>query len=82
MEKVSKAERVASRGIDVSNRISERLHALSTVCIKVGVTISLDHCAAYRQNRSNNDFGPRHASLVTGRKWKNEQFDKPIGFFI
>ena len=49
--------------------------------IKVGDTISLHHCEAEGQTRSNYDFGRRHASLVSRRKWKNEQVDKPIGVF-
>ena len=82
MNKVSKAERVSSRGIDASNRIYESLHASSTVVLKFRGTICLDHCAAERQNRSNNDFGQKHPSIVTRRKWRNEQVDKPIGVFI
>ena len=81
MNKVSKTERVAYRCIDARNSISEILHASSTVGLKVGGTLRLDHCAAERQTRSKNDFGRRHASLVTGRKWKNWHIDKPIGYF-
>ena len=82
MNKVSKVERVAYRGIDASNIISNSLHASSTVGLKVGDTIRLDHCAADGKTCSNNEFGWRHASLVTGRRWNNDQVDKPIGFFI
>ena len=68
MKKVSKSERVAYRGIDASNIISKSLHASSTVGLKVGGTIHFDHCAAEGKTFSNNEFGWRHASLVTGRK--------------
>ena len=81
LKKVSEQERVVYWGIDSSNIISQSLHSSSTVGIKVGVTIRLDRCAADGKTRSKNDFGQRHALLVTGRKWKNEQVDKPIGFF-
>ena len=64
-----------------SNSISESLHASSTVGLKVGGTILLDHCAAEGKTISNYDFGQRHTLLVTGRKWKNKQVDKPIGVF-
>ena len=57
------------------------MHASSTVGLKVGGTIHLDHCAAEGQTRSNNDFGRRHASLVTGSKLNNEKVHKPIGVF-
>ena len=53
----------------------------STVGFKVGGTIRLDHCASEGQTCSNNDFGRRHTLLVTGRKWKNGNVDKPIGGF-
>ena len=46
MEKVSKVERVAYRGTDASNQISESLHASITVGLKVRGTIRLDNCAA------------------------------------
>ena len=49
--------------------------------LKVGSTIRLDHCAANGKTFSKSDFGRRNASLVTGRKWNNEQVDKPIGVF-
>ena len=49
--------------------------------LKVGGTIRLDHFAAEGKTCSNNYFGRRHASLVTGRKWNNYQVDKPIGVF-
>ena len=81
-KKVSKAERVASWGINAINSISEIFHASSTVGLKVGGTIRIDHCAAEVKNRSKNDFGLRHSSLFTGRKCRNEQVDKPIGIFI
>ena len=81
MNKLPKAERVLSRGIDARNSISDILHASSTVGLKVGGTISLYHCAYKVQTRSNNDFVRRHALLVTGSKWENYQVDKPIGFF-
>ena len=81
MKKVSKAERFSSRVIDARNSISDSLHGSSTVGLKVGGTICLDHCAAEGQKISNNYFGRIHASLVTGHKWMNEQVDKPIGFF-
>ena len=68
-------------GIDARNSIYNSLYASSTMGIKVGGTIYLDHCAAEGKNRSNNDFGRRHTSLVTRCKWKNEQVDKPIGVF-
>ena len=82
MKKVSKSERVAYQGIDASNSISKNLHASSTLGIKVVGNILLDHCAAKGQTFSNNDFGRRHASLVTGRKCNNDQVDKTIVFFI
>ena len=81
MKKVSKSERVAYRGIDASNIISKSLHASSTVGIKVEGTICLDNCAAEGKTCSNNDFGRRNSSLVTGRNRKNEQFDKNIRVF-
>ena len=81
MNKVSKTERVEYRCIDARNSISESLYASSTVGLKVGYTICLDHCAAEVQFFSNNDFVRIHAWLVTISKWKNEQVDKPIGFF-
>ena len=81
MKKLSKAERIAYWSIDASNRIYESLHASSTVVLKLRGTICLDHCAAERQNISNNDFGQKHPSIVTRRKWRNEQVDKPIEFF-
>ena len=81
MKKVSNYERVVYRGIDARNIISESLHASSTVGLKVRGNIRLDHCAAEGKTRSNNDFGWRQASLVTDRKWKNDQVDKPIGVF-
>ena len=49
--------------------------------LKVGSTIRLDHCAANGKTCSKSDFGRRNASLVTGRKWNNEKFYKPILFF-
>ena len=64
MNKVSKAEGVAFRGIDASSIISESLHTSLTVGLKAGGTIRLDHCAAGRQTCSNNNFGQIHASLV------------------
>ena len=67
-DKVSKAERVASQGIDSGNIISKSLHASSIVGLKVGGTIHLDNFEARVQTSSNNEFGRRHASLVTGRK--------------
>ena len=82
MKKLSNAKRVAPRGIDASNSISESLHASSTVGLKVGGNIRLDHCAAEGQTRPKNDFGSRHALLVTGCKGKNGLVDKPIWFLI
>ena len=79
MKKASKLERFAYWVIGASNSISEILHASSTVGLKVGGTIHLDHCAAEGQNFSNNDFGRIPALLVTGLKCKNDPFDKPIG---
>ena len=67
MARVTLAERVAGRGIDATNSISESLHASSTHGLKVGSTIRLDHCAAEGQTRANNDFGRQHLSLVSGR---------------
>ena len=49
--------------------------------LKVGGTIYLDHFASEGGTRLNNDFGRRHASLVTGSKCKKEQVDNPIGVF-
>ena len=71
MKKVSKAEIFASRGIDTSNSISNSLHASSTMGLKFVGDIRLDHCASKGQTCSKNDFGRRHALLVTGRKCKN-----------
>ena len=68
-------------GIDASNSISDSLHASSTLGIKVGGTIRLDHFAAQGKTCSNNDFGRIHALLVIRRKWKNDQVDKTIGVF-
>ena len=64
---------VSSLGIDASNNISESLHTSFTAGLTVGGTIRLDNCEAKGQTHSNNDFEQRHASLVTGRKWKNGQ---------
>ena len=69
-------------GIDSSISISESLYASSTVGLKVGGTIRIDHCVAEGQTCSNNDFGRRDALLVAGHKWKNHKFDHTIGFFI
>ena len=80
MQKVSKAERLLYRGIDTINSISESLHASSTVGLKVGGAIRLDHCAADGQTCSNNAFGQKHASLVTRRKWTNDKVDNLIAF--
>ena len=46
MNNVSKTERVAYRGIDAGKSISEILYASSTVGLKVGCTIRLDHFSA------------------------------------
>ena len=82
MKRVSKAERVTSLGIDAIISIYNSLHESSTVGHKVGGTICLDHCAVVGLTRSNNYFKWINVSLVTGHKLKNEQVDKPIGFFI
>ena len=42
----SREERIAGRGIDATNSISESLYASSTHSLKMGTTIRLDHCAA------------------------------------
>ena len=81
MARVTMAERVAGRGIDATNSISESLLASSTHGIKVGSTIWLDHCAAEGQTRANNDFGRQYLSLVSGRQVGNEMNDKPMGTF-
>ena len=81
MARVTLAERVAGRGIDATNSISESLHASSTHGLKVGSTIRLDHCAAEGQTRANNDFGRQHLSLVSGRQAGNNVNDKPMGTF-
>ena len=77
---VSEQERIAGRGIDATNSISESLHASSTHGLKVGGTIRLDHCAAEGQTRANNDFGRQHLSLVSGRASKVNA-DKELGTF-
>ena len=69
--KVLNTERVASWGIDASNSISKIFYASSTLGIKVGGTIGLDHCVARGKTCSNNDFGQIHALLLNGRKWRN-----------
>ena len=81
MKKGSKTEWVEYRGIHASNIIYASLHAPSTVGLKVGGTICLDNCTAEGKNCLNIDFGRKHASIVTGRKWKNEKVDNPIGVF-
>lgn len=81
MKNVTAAERLAGRGIDASNSISESLHASSTYNLQLGSTIRLDHCAAEGQTRSNNDLGRDHLSLVTGRKPKLDRNSKGIGTF-
>ena len=79
--KVSQVERIASRGIDASNSISESLHASSTHGLKLGSTIRLDHCAAEGQTRANNDFGRGHVALVSGRKSHHEHDSISIGTY-
>ena len=81
MARVTMVERVAGRGIDATNSISESLHASSTHGLKVGSTIRLDHCAAEGQTRANNDFGRQHSSLGSGRQAGNKMNDKPMGTF-
>ena len=81
MARVTMAERVAGRGIDATNSISESLHASSTHGLKVGSTIRLDHCAAEGQTWANNDFGCQHLSLVSGCQARNEMNNKPMRTF-
>ena len=81
MNKLSKSDRVEYWVIDESNSVSKSLHASSTWGLKVGGNICLDHFSAEGQTPSNNCFGKRHASLVTGIKWNSEQADNPIGGF-
>lgn len=57
MGTVSTTERVALRGIDASNSVSESMHAASTYGLQLSSTIHLDHCAGEGQTRFNNDFG-------------------------
>ena len=79
---VSEQERIAGRGIDATNSISESLHASSTHGhgLKIGGTIRLDHCTAEGQTRANNDFGRQHVSLVSG--WASKvNADKELGTF-
>ena len=79
--KVKRAERMAGRGIDATNSISESLHAASTYGLQQGSTIRLYHCAAEGQTRANNDFGRNHVSLVSGRKAKHGHKTKAVGTF-
>ena len=78
---VSREERIAGRGIDATNSISESLHASSTHSLKMGTTIRFDHCAAEGQTRANNDFGCQHLSLVNGQSSKKDIVKKPMGKF-
>jgi len=78
---VSREESIAGSGIDATNIISESLHASSTHSLKMGTTIRLDHCAAERQTRANNDLRHQHLLLVNDRSSKKNIVEKPMGTF-
>ena len=61
MSVVTKEGRAGGLGIDVSNSVSESVHAASTVRrLAILVQFGLNYCAAIGQSCFNNDFGRAH----------------------
>ena len=81
MKKVSKAERLAGRGVAASNCISESGHAAATYDLDQYGTVDLQNCAARGQSEGNNDFGREVESYVKGRKAFKERETRGIGGF-
>ena len=81
-KKVSKAERVSSQGIDSSNRISKSLHASSTVGLKVGGIIHLNHCAAEVKLVQTMTFDGDTPRLLPGVNGRMIRLIIPLGFCI
>ena len=79
MIKVTEEEKLAGRGKDASNSVSESLHSSSTIGFKY--TTRPDHACAEGQTRSNNDFGRQHNSLVTGRMSKYGVKEEELGAY-
>ena len=60
-------EERASRGIEATHNASERLHGTTIEAMQVFGRISIKHCAAQCQARTNNDTGQAHTLLVFGK---------------
>jgi hypothetical protein len=81
IKKIKKAQRLAGRGVDASNSVSESGHAgLGEDLDRFG-TIDMQHCAAAPQSRFNNDFGREFEGYIKGRKSMSATKSRGIGGF-